>query len=322
MLTNLGTPDSATAGGVRTYLAEFLHDNRVVDLNRFLWCPLLHGIILRVRPKKIAKVYAAVWTEGGAPLMVISRKQQEALRVELERRLGHPVKVVLAMRYGNPSIKAGMNELETAGLRKVVVLPLYPQYCSATIASTFDGVANALRKRKWMPEMRFVHHYHDNPEYIKAVANTIRSHWKEHGEPERLMFSFHGMPTRFACEGDFYFEHCDETARAVALDLGLEDGKWFMTFQSRFGKEEWLQPYTDKTLEAWGEAKVGRVDVVCPGFAADCLETLEEMAITNREVFEEAGGGELSYIPALNDRPEHIELLANIVERHIKQLLQ
>jgi len=319
IITNLGTPEAPTSAGVRDFLAEFLHDHRVVDTSRWKWCPILHGIILRFRPKKVAKLYQSVWTPEGAPMMAICKRQRAALEVELERRFKCPVKVVLAMRYGNPSVKDGFKEIDEAELRRVVVLPLYPQYASPTTASTMDAVAKALKEMRGMPDMRFIHHYHDNPSYIKNLADSIRSHWAKHGKPEKLLFSFHGIPVRYHGEGDFYNEHCDETSEAVAAELGLEESQWHMTYQSVFGKEEWLDPKTDKTLEAWGEQGMGRVDVICPGFSADCLETLEEIGKENRDAFVEAGGKDLLYIPALNDDANHISTLADIIEEEMRR---
>lgn len=317
MIANLGSPDAPTAPSVRSFLAEFLHDYRVVDVNRWLWCPILHGFILRFRPARIAKLYRSIWTPEGSPLMAVSKRQRNLLELELLRRLGRPVKVVMGMSYGNPSIKAAMKEFESAGVQKVVVLPMYPQYSSATTGSIWDYTARALRDTRMLPEIRFVHHYYDDPGYIDALVSSVRSHWQKHGQPQRLLFSFHGIPVRYKQEGDNYNEHCEETARAVAGRLGLSDGNWSMSYQSQFGDEEWLSPKTDQTLEAWGKQGMKSVNVICPGFAADCLETIEEIDAENREAFQGAGGGEFHYIPALNDRADHIAALASIVQRHM-----
>lgn len=317
MIANLGSPESPTAAGVRPFLSEFLHDYRVVDISRWLWCPILHGIILRFRPSRIAKAYESIWTPDGAPLISISKGQRDGLASELLKRLKRPVKVVMGMSYGNPSIKDAMQELEDSGVRKVVVLPLYPQYSSATTASIWDYTAKALLKTRKVPEVKFIHHYHDDPGYIQALVGRIQKHWDKNGKPEKLLFSFHGIPVRYKDEGDYYNEHCEETAKAVAKGLGLPDENWYLSYQSQFGKEEWLSPKTDQTLESWGKQGLGRVDVICPGFAADCLETIEEINEENREIFQEAGGGDFHYIPALNDGADHISVLASIVERNM-----
>lgn len=314
LIANLGSPEAPTPVGVREFLAEFLHDYRVVDINRWLWCPLLHGIILRFRPKRIAKAYQSIWTPEGAPLIAISKGQRDGLASQLLQRLGRPVKVVMGMSYGNPSIKDAVKELEDSGVNRVVVLPMYPQYSSATTGSIWDYFAKALRGTRKVPEVEFVHHYHDDPGYIGALAGRVRDHWGKHGMPDKLLFSFHGIPVRYKDEGDYYNEQCETTARAVATELGIPDDRWFLSYQSQFGKEEWLNPKTDKTLESWGEQGMKKVDVMCPGFAADCLETIEEINEENREIFQEAGGGEFHYIPALNDGQDHIDALATIVE--------
>jgi len=296
-------------------MGEFLHDYRVVDISRWLWCPILHGIILRFRPARIAKAYESIWTSSGSPLMAISEGQRDGLAQELEKQVGKPVKVVMGMSYGPPSIKNAMTELEESGLRKVVVLPLYPQYSSATTGSIWDYTAKAVLKSRRVPDIKFVHHYHDDPGYIGALAGRVRDHWQKNGRPDKLLFSFHGIPVRYKDEGDYYNEHCEETARAVAKELDLPDEGWHMSYQSQFGSEEWLSPKTDKTMEAWGKQGLGRVDVICPGFAADCLETIEEINEENREIFQNAGGGDFHYIPALNDGADHISALASIVHR-------
>jgi len=314
----LGTPAEPTAPAVKKFLAEFLHDYRVVDTSRWQWCPILHGIILRKRPPKIAELYKSIWTEEGSPIKAISLHQRDKVAVELGRRFGRPVKVILAMRYGDPSIKDGFQELADNSLRRVVVLPMYPQYSSATTGSTFDGVALAMKEIRGMPDMKFVHHYHDEPAYIKCLAGRIRDHWKKHGKPEKLLFSFHGIPVRYLGMGDYYNEHCDETAEKVAAELGLKESEWHLTYQSQFGREEWLGPKTDVTMEEWGKAGMKRVDVVCPGFSADCLETLEEIESENKQAFQGAGGGDFHYIPCLNDGDDHIMALADILERHIR----
>lgn len=317
LITNLGTPEAPTPGALRRYLREFLWDPRVVEMPRPLWWLILNGIILNVRPRRSARAYATVWTEQGSPLMEISRRQREALASALSARLPGPVNVALGMRYGRPSIAEGLERLRAAGARRILVLPLYPQYSASTTGSTFDALAEVLKRWRWVPELRFVNHYHDDPAYIAALAAHIRAHWEAQGRGERLVFSFHGVPRRYLLAGDPYHCQCHKTARLTAEALGLAQDQWLVTFQSRFGREEWLRPYTDETMQALPGKGVRSVDVVCPGFSADCLETLEEIAGQNREIFEQAGGERFAYIPALNDDPAHIEALAGLVLRHV-----
>lgn len=316
LLVNLGTPDAPTAAAVRRYLAEFLWDRRVVELARPLWWLILHGVILRVRPARVARNYAAVWTDDGSPLLSISRRQAALLQERLARRCPGPVKVALGMRYGNPSIPAALEELRAAGVERLLVLPLYPQYSATTTATTVDRVAEVMRNWRWLPELRFITHYHDDPAYIEALAASLRAAWEQRAPGERLLFSFHGIPERYHRHGDPYPCQCRKSARLVAERLGLPDDAWSVAFQSRFGRDPWVKPYTDATLREWARAGVKRVDVVSPGFAADCLETLEELAVENRDLFLGAGGGEYSYIRALNDDPLHMDLLESLVLRH------
>lgn len=317
LITNLGTPDAPTSSALRTYLAEFLWDPRIVDLPRPLWWLILHGFILRFRPGRSAAAYKKVWTEDGSPLLSISKRQLVALRQELEQRLSGPVVVELAMRYGNPSIASGLEKLRKANARHILVLPLYPQYSCSTTASTFDAVADSIKTWRWVPEFRFVNQYHDETGYIEALASCVRESWSVRQPPEKLLFSFHGTPKRFHAEGDPYYCQCHKTARLVAERLGLNDDQWQLTFQSIFGKEEWLQPYTIETLKELGSTGTKSVDVICPGFSADCLETIEEIGMENRDAFLEAGGKTFTYIPALNDRNDHIQALAGLVQKHI-----
>lgn len=315
LLVNLGSPDAPTTVAVRRYLAEFLSDPRVVEIPRPLWWLILHGVVLRTRPSRSAHAYQRVWTEEGAPLLVFSQRQARALQQVMAQRHGERVRVALAMRYGNPSIRSGLEQLRAMRARRLVILPLYPQYSAATSATVFDAVGEVLRGWRWVPELRFINHYHDDEGYIAAVVNSIRESWAQHGPGERLLFSFHGMPKRTLPLGDPYFCQCQKTARLVTERLALPEGRWHLSFQSRFGRAEWLQPYTDKTLRQWARDGVKRVDVICPGFAADCLETLEEIAMMNKEAFLAAGGERLHYIPALNDRPDHIAALADLIDR-------
>ena len=316
LVTNLGTPDAATPAAVRRYLAEFLSDPRIVEMPRWLWKLILHGVILRIRPRAAAHAYQSVWTEQGSPLLVISQQQAKALQQTLQAHFQLPVKVVLAMRYGNPSIASGLEQLHQAGARRILVLPLYPQYSATTTASTFDAIAHELQQWRWLPELRMINHYHDHPDYIGALASSIRHFQKQHGEPEQLLFSFHGLPKRYLLAGDPYYCECHKTARLVAQRLQLEESAWQVTFQSRFGREEWLQPYTDHTLQALPGAGIKHVQLVCPGFSADCLETLEEINMQNREIFLQAGGEQFDYIPALNDHTDHIKMLTRLVCEH------
>lgn len=317
LLTNLGTPDAPTPRAVRRYLAEFLSDPRVVEAPRWLWLPALYGVILAIRPRRSAAAYARIWRDDGSPLLVIARRQRQALQRRLDETQARPIHVALAMRYGKPSLAQGLDELEAAGAERILLLPMYPQYSATTTASTFDRVAEILRGRRRQPALRTVTHYHDEPAYIRALTASVRRHWQVHGRGQRLMLSFHGIPKRYVKNGDPYPRDCGLTAQHLADELGLARGEWKVCFQSRFGREPWLRPYTDKTLAAWAREGVKTVDVICPGFSADCLETLEEIAIGNRELFEASGGERLSYIPALNDDPEHIDMLAQLAEREL-----
>jgi ferrochelatase len=315
LLANLGTPDAPTPAAVRRYLAEFLWDPRVVELPRALWWLILHGVILRVRPARSARKYQLIWTPDGSPLLAISQRQAAAVAAALAERYPGPIRVAVGMRYGNPSIAAALAELRAAGIQRLLVLPLYPQYSAATVASTFDAVAAELQTWRWLPELRFITHYHDDPGYLDALAASIRAARAE--QPgERLLFSFHGLPQRNLLAGDPYHCECHKTARLVAERLGFQPDQWAVAFQSRFGRAAWLQPYASVLLADWAQAGVKSVDVVCPGFSADCLETLEEIALENRQVFLNAGGERYRYLPALNDEPAHIAALAELIGRH------
>ncbi|MDQ6975564.1 MAG: ferrochelatase [Mariprofundaceae bacterium] len=318
LLTNLGTPDAPTTKAVRQYLKEFLSDHRVVEMNRILWWLILHGVILNTRPARSAKAYQAVWSAEGSPLMVQSMRQYAALVHMFEQAGGSPVPIELAMRYGNPSITQGLDALREQGCGKILVLPLYPQYTAATTGSTFDAVVNTLKQWRWVPELRMIHGYHDHPAYIAALASSVTRHWEKYGKAERLLVSFHGIPQRYVDQGDPYPRFCRKTAGLLAEALQLEAAQWCISFQSRFGKEPWLQPYTDETLKSWGDKGLGRVDVICPGFAADCLETLEEIAVENRDYYLAAGGHSLRYIHALNADDEHIQALFAICKNHLQ----
>jgi len=300
LIANLGTPDEPTATAVRRYLAEFLSDPRVIEMPRIIWWPILHGIILRTRPRRSAHAYAKIWTDNGSPLLDITRNQAGAIQEGLTNQVGGPVRVEVAMRYGNPSIPYALDRLKQAGIQRLLVFPLYPQYSAATTASTIDAVTSVLRTWRWLPELRVINHYHDDPGYINALVESIRNHWASGDKAEKLLFSFHGLPKKYFNEGDPYYCECMKTARLIAEHLELKDKEWQVTFQSRFGLQEWLQPYTDKTLIRWGKSGIGSVEVICPGFSADCLETLEEINIQNRKFFIDSGGKRYAYIPALN----------------------
>lgn len=317
LLTNLGTPDAPERGAVRRYLAEFLSDPRVVEQPRWLWLPVLHGVILNTRPRKSAAAYAKIWWDEGSPILVIARRQAAALQAALDARLSRPAHVALAMRYGTPSIEQGLESLRAAGCRQMLVFPLYPQYSATTTATTFDKVGSILRGWRDQPQLRTITRYYDESGYIDALAESVRRHWAIHGQAERLLLSFHGIPQRYADEGDPYPEECHTTARRLIDALELAPDAWQVSFQSRFGREPWLAPYTDRTLETWASQGVKNVDVICPGFSADCLETLEEIAITNRELFTARGGETLNYIPALNDNDSHIAALAELAQREL-----
>jgi ferrochelatase len=317
LLANLGTPAAPTKAALRRYLAEFLWDPRVVELPRWLWWLLLHGVILRVRPARSAKAYLSVWTDEGSPLLIHGRRQGKALAEELRARLERPVAVALGMRYGEPSIASALRELREAGADRLLILPLYPQYSSAATGSVFDAVVDELQGWRWVPELRFVGSYHDFPPYIEACANQIHRQWQREGRCKHLLFSYHGIPKRYFLAGDPYHCQCHKTSRLIAERLGLDSDSWQTTFQSRFGKEEWLKPYTDKTIQALPKAGTKSLEVFCPGFSADCLETLEEIAVENRGYFMEAGGAQYHYIPALNEQPDHIEALTLLAIEHM-----
>lgn len=316
LITNLGTPEAPTAAAIRKYLAEFLWDPRVVEIPRPIWWLILHGIILNTRPRVKARDYKKIWTDEGSPLLVISKQQRDALQTNLESKFSGPVKVVLAMRYGQPSIQTGLEQLKQCNAKRVLVLPLYPQYSASTTASTFDAVANEFMQQRWMPELRMVNNYGSNEGYINACVTQIQNYWNTNTKSQKLIFSFHGLPKRNLELGDPYHCECHETARLIAEKLNLDESQWQLTFQSRFGKAEWLQPYTIKTMEELPMQDVKTIDVFCPGFSADCIETLEEINMENRSVFLNAGGEAFNYIPALNTEGAHIDALVNIIMQH------
>ena len=315
LMINLGTPRAPTAGAVREYLHEFLLDPRVVELPRALWRLLLWTVILPLRSRASASRYATVWTPEGSPLLAISERQQRALAAELQRR-GLDVDVVLAMRYGRPSIPEAMARLRRERAARLLVLPMYPQYSATSSASAFDGVAQVLMQTRNLPELRWVRGFHDDPGYIEALRRSVRAHWDAHGRGQRLVMSFHGLPQRNLDLGDPYHCECHKTGRLLAQALDLRPDEYLVSFQSRFGRARWLQPYTAETLRRLAREGAARVDVICPGFVADCLETLEEIAQEARRDFLTHGGRELHVIACLNDAPALIGTLASLVERH------
>ncbi len=316
VLVNLGTPDAPTAAAVRPYLKQFLSDPRVVEIPRAIWWFILHGIILPFRSKQSAEKYAAIWTKDGSPLKVHTEKQAGLLRGYLGER-GHDVRVAYAMRYGSPSLPHVLQKLKADGCDRVLILPAYPQYSGTTTASMFDAVFRHYAGERNVPELRLVKHYHDHDGYISALKQSVLSHWDTHGRADKLVMSFHGVPKRVLLLGDPYFCECHKTARLLAVQLGLTQDQYIVTFQSRFGKAEWLQPYTASTLQKLAREGTRRVDVMCPGFVGDCLETLEEIAIEARRDFLTAGGKEFNYIPSLNESPAWINALADIAEQHM-----
>ena len=320
LLVNLGSPDAPTAKATRKYLFQFLHDHRVIELTRWLWCPILHGIILRTRPKRSAAAYAKIWDQpdgvGGkeAPLIRITRHQAAGI----QDRLGDDVSVKIAMRYGNPSIASALAAFEAEGITKVGVFPLYPQFAGAKTASVTDDIFKSLKNRRNAPELRFIRDYHDDPRYIAALRDSAIQHFEDIGwKPDRLLASFHGLPQTYVDKGDPYQDECRKTGELLAEIMPKDSPEVMLTFQSRFGPKAWLQPYTDKTLEALPEQGVKRVAVICPGFSADCLETLEEIAIEAKETFLEAGGEAFTMVPCLNASKQHIDLLTKLAKERL-----
>ena len=315
LLTNLGTPDEPTAKAVKTYLQEFLSDPRVIEIPRLLWQIILRGVILQIRPKRSAKIYSTVWTKEGSPLLVIAQKQLHLVRKELKSLYPNSI-VELAMRYGNPSIENALQKLQKQQVRRLLVLPLYPQYCAATTASTFDAVTNVLQKWRWIPELRFINQYFEEESYINALAKSIKDFWKRNGKPQKIVFSYHGIPKKYHIKGDPYHCFCLKTTRLVKECLGLNEEEIITTFQSRFGRAEWLQPYTSQILKELPTQGIKDVNIISPGFSADCLETLEELEEENRGYFEKAGGEKYKYIPCLNYNPMHISMMVNLIQKH------
>lgn len=317
MLVNLGTPDAPEPKAVRRYLKEFLSDPRVIEIPRAIWWLILNGVVLNVRPKDAAARYRSVWMDEGSPLLVWSQRQTGGLASELAAR-GHDVDVVLGMRYGNPSIASAMQQLRDRGCDRILVVPLYPQYSASTTATVSDSVNARMARLRNAPELRFIKHFHDDAGYIDALADRVTGFWREHGQAQKLVMSFHGLPRRSLDLGDPYYCECQKTGRLLAEKLRLRPEDYEVTFQSRFGAAEWLQPYTEPTLKELARQGVTDVDVFCPGFTGDCIETLEEMAMEAKAAFLEAGGRQYRYIPALNDALPWISALSSLVEKHLQ----
>ncbi|MBI1888126.1 MAG: ferrochelatase [Nitrosomonadales bacterium] len=313
LLVNLGTPDAPTPNAVRRYLKEFLGDPRVVEMPRAIWWLILNGIILNTRPKKSAAKYASVWLKEGSPLRVYTEKQTVLLQGYLGQRTRAPFVVDYAMRYGNPSIPGVLRKLREQNCQRILIVPMYPQYAASTTATVCDIVFGELQKMRNAPALRTIRNFHDHPGYIKALAGNINDYWMKNGRPEKLLMSFHGLPRYTLDKGDPYHCECRKTGRLLAQELGLKPEQYAVSFQSRLGNAEWLKPYTSDTLKELGRQKTRRVDVVCPGFVADCLETLEEIALEGKEAFQHAGGGEYHYIPCLNDRNDWLHALTDLV---------
>ncbi len=318
LLVNLGTPDAPTAKALRPYLKQFLSDTRVIEIPRAVWWFILNGVILNTRPAKSAEKYASIWTQDGSPLLVNTRKQASLLKGLLGERGHRGLVVDFAMRYGNPSVESVIGRMREQGVERLLVVPLYPQYAGSSSATALDEVFRVLMTMRNMPEVRTIRHFHDDAGYIAALATHIRQQWQLQGAPDKLVMSFHGVPRFTLDKGDPYFCECQKTGRLLAEKLGLKPEQYVISFQSRFGRAEWLQPYTSVVLDELGKAGVKRLDIVCPGFLGDCLETLEEIAMEGKEIFQHAGGGEYRYLPCLNDNPQWIAALADIVEKNLQ----
>lgn len=319
LLANLGTPDAPTAKALRPYLRQFLSDRRIVEIPRLIWWLILNGIILAIRPKKSAEKYASVWMQEGSPLMVHAKKQTTLLRGFLSQKINSPFAVELGMSYGNPSMASAIEKLKAQHCNRILVFPLYPQYAASSTASALDAVWRVLLKTRNMPAIRTINHYHNHPAYIAALAESVREHWRANGsKPSKLIMSFHGVPKFHLMNGDPYHCECHVTARLLAEALQLDKDEYQVAFQSRFGKQEWLKPYLVSTLEALGKAKTKRIDVICPGFSSDCLETLEEIAMEGKHIFQSNGGGEYHYIPALNENDAWIHAMTSIALENLQ----
>ncbi|WP_250655447.1 ferrochelatase [Alkalimarinus coralli] len=318
LLVNLGTPDEPTTPAIRRYLKEFLSDPRVIETPRLIWWFVLNLIILRFRPAKLVEAYKGIWKDGESPIRRITNQQVSKLQQRLDQNTNGPqIKVAAAMTYGNPSFTTVLNTLKNEGYEDILVLPLYPQYSATTTAASWDALSKALKDMRDIPQVHFIKRYYHHPLYIEALASTVREHWKTTGRQAKLFFSFHGIPKSYVDKGDPYPDECVATAQLVAKALNLSDDQWQLSYQSRVGAAEWLKPYTDETMKALGKTNLKGLDVICPGFSADCLETIEEIDEENRGYFEEAGGSDFHYIPALNDQAPHIDLLEALVNENI-----
>jgi len=315
LLVNLGTPDAPTPQAVRRYLKQFLSDPRVIETPRWLWWLILNGVILRIRPRKSAHAYSQVWTPQGSPLLVNTTALAKGIHERLRAELHADVQVAVGMTYGSPSITQALEQLHQANVRKLLVLPLFPQYSASTAGSVFDALSKELQRWRWLPELRFITHYHDDDTYIAALASSVEQHWQTH-DKYHLLLSFHGLPKSYLLKGDPYYRQCLKTASLLAEKLQLKEDEWTATFQSRVGREEWLRPYTDETLLKYAQQGPKRITALCPGFATDCLETLEEIAIRNRQDFLQAGGEVFDYVPALNASAEHVAVLSQLIQQH------
>jgi len=318
-VVNLGTPEAPTTGAVRRFLRQFLSDPRVVDFPRFVWWFILNLVILVIRPARSASAYQKIWTDQGSPLLIYSEEIADKLRERLASGAATSAHLELAMTYGEPSIGKAIANLVAKGVRRIVTLPLYPQYSRTTTAAVSDVVERELAKLENAPDSFLIDDYHDAAGYISALAASINESWAEHGRGNKLLMSFHGIPKKMIRNGDPYYDQCQKTARLLADELSLDDADWELTFQSRVGREDWLEPYTEEAIKSLGEQKLQRLDVVCPGFSTDCLETLEEIAMQNRDFFTAAGGGSLHYIPALNARDDLVQFLADLVSQHARR---
>ena len=315
LITNLGTPDAPEKKELKVYLNQFLSDPRVIELPKILWQILLKLVILQVRPSKSAEAYKKIWTKNGSPLLDISKRQLEKIKLSLST--SHPNMIFeVGMRYGNPSIPNALRNFQKQNVRKLLVLPMYPQYCAATTGSTFDEVTNVLQKWRWIPELRFINQYFEDDKYIEALSDSVSSFWKKHSKPQKIIFSYHGIPKKYLLNGDPYHCFCLKTTRLVKEKMGLSDDEIMTTFQSRFGKAEWLQPYTSETLKELPKKGIKNIHIISPGFSSDCLETLEELEEENREYFMESGGEQYKYIPCLNDDDEHIDVFVNLIKKN------
>lgn len=319
LMMNLGTPDGPQASDVRRYLREFLSDTRVVDVNPFIWQPILNLAILPFRSPKVAKVYQQVWMDEGSPLLVLSDRLKTNVKKALSEKAGHSVPVELAMTYGNPSVETAANALREQGVRNIIVIPMYPQFSATTTAAAYDRVMTSLKKCPHWPSLQLLHDYADHPMYIKALANSVRDQWDRQGERRHLVLSYHGIPKRYVTNGDPYARRCEKTSQLVAEELELGDHEWTHVYQSRFGREEWLKPYADATLKALPSMGIKKINVISPAFSIDCIETLEEVTLELGDEFKDNGGLAFDYIPALNDTPDQVALYVNLIEKNTQQ---